>query len=145
MFAHILLPTDGSKLSEGAVFRGIELARQCGARVTGLYVAPEFHILSYQVDVIEDTEATWAVDRQVHADRFLAFINRTASEARVPCETLMEISDHPYQKICQTAEQRGCDLIGMASHGRKGMAGLLLGSETQRVLTHSRTPVIVWR
>jgi nucleotide-binding universal stress UspA family protein len=145
MFKHILLPTDGSKLSEGAIFRGIELARQVGASVTGLYVAPDFHILAYRLASIEDNKAEFAIDRAETATRYLDFISRIAAEARVPCDTVTEVSDHPYQVICRVVEKAGCDLIVMASHGRRGVVGLLLGSETQRVLTHTRVPVMVWR
>jgi nucleotide-binding universal stress UspA family protein len=145
MFTNILLPTDGSKASESAIFKGIELARLHRARVTGLYVMPEFHILSYRVETVEDTRAEFQRDCQLHAQRYLDFIERTAAEARVPCSLMKETGDHPHELICSTALKCNCDLVVMASHGRRGMAGLLLGSETQRVLTHTHIPVLIMR
>ncbi|MDR7271538.1 nucleotide-binding universal stress UspA family protein [Pelomonas saccharophila] len=145
MFKHILLPTDGSQFSERAVFRGIELAQQVGARVTGIYAAPEFHLLSYRAAELSESQDQFALDVQSHAEKYLAFIRDTASEAKVPCETLVERSDHPHDAICRAAKLRQCDLIVMASHGRRGLTGLILGSETQRVLAHTDVPVLVWR
>ena len=81
----------------------------------------------------------------MQANRNLAVLEKAAKDAGVPCETLCEIADHPYEAIIRIAEKRGCDLIMMASHGRRGVKGLLLGSETQKVLTHSLIPVLVHR
>ncbi|MCY4756826.1 universal stress protein [Pelomonas aquatica] len=145
MFKHILLPTDGSRFSERAVFCGIEMARQFGAKVTGIHAAPEFHVLSYRVAELSESREQFAADVLAHAQRYLDFVRATAAEARVRCETLMESSDHPHDAICQAATRLQCDLIVMASHGRRGLAGLLLGSETQRVLAHAEVPVLVWR
>lgn len=145
MFKHLLLPTDGSPLSESAILKGIEFARESGARVTGLHVSPRFHILTYRADMLEETRKAYAEDAKAHTERYLEFIARTAREAGVACETLNEISDSPYEAIIEAARTHGCDLIVMASHGRRGVAGLLMGSETQRVLTHSKIPVLVWR
>ena len=145
MFKHILLPTDGSQFSERAVFHGIELARQTGARVTGIYAAPEFHLLSYRATDLAESRDEFARDIQAHAEKYLAFVRETAGEAKVPCETLIEQCDRPHEAICRAAKARQCDLIVMASHGRRGLAGLILGSETQRVLAHTEVPVLVWR
>ena len=79
------------------------------------------------------------------ANEILARIQVMADEAGVPCQCVSLVSDHPYDAIIQAAEQNGCDLIMMASHGRRGLAGLLLGSETQKVLTHTNIPVLVYR
>jgi nucleotide-binding universal stress UspA family protein len=145
MFKHILLPTDGSRHSEQAVFRGVELARQVGAKVTGIYAAPEFHLLSYRLADLSETREQFSADVQKHAEQYLAFVSSVASEAKVACDTLIEPCDHPYDAICRAAKARGCDLIVMASHGRRGLTGLFLGSETQRVLAHADVPVLVWR
>ena len=145
MFKHLLLPTDGSPLSERAVIKGIELAAEQGARVTGIHVSPQFRVLTYRPDMLEETRDTYAQDSEVHAKRYLDFISKTAAESKVPCETLREISDEPFQAIINVARSRGCDLIVMASHGRRGIKGFLLGSETQRVLTHSDIPTLIWR
>ena len=72
-------------------------------------------------------------------------LSQAAGEAGVPCETEVVLSDYPYEAIIQLCESKGCDLIMMASHGRRGLQGLLIGSETQKVLTHSKTPVLVYR
>jgi len=145
MFKHVLIPTDGSPLSERAVLKGIELAAEQGARVTGIHVSPQFHILTYRPDMLEETRDTYAGDSEAHAKLYLDFISRTAAESKVPCETVRQISDEPFKAIIDTARQQGCDLIVMASHGRRGISGVLIGSETNRVLTHSGIPVLVWR
>ena len=144
MFKHLLLPTDGSPLSENAVLQGIQLAHVHGARVTGVHVSPRFHVLTYRTDMLEETRAEYERDSDVHAERYLAFITKAAAHSRVPCETLRERSDDVFQSIIDVARKRACDLIVMASHGRRGIGGVLLGSETQRVLTHSGIPVLVW-
>ena len=145
MFKHILLPTDGSVLSTGAVLKGVQIAKTLGARVTGLHVSPRFHILTYRTDMLEDTRAEYERDCREHAERHLAFVAKTAGESGVACETLHATSDDVYQAIIDTARQQQCDLIAMASHGRRGAGALLLGSETNRVLTHSAIPVLVLR
>lgn len=145
MFKHLLLPTDGSPLSEKAVLKGIQFAHSAGARVTGLYVGPRFHVLTYRTDMLEETRGEYTRDSQAHAERYLAFISKAAGESGVPCETTLQTSDDVSQSIIDVARERSCDLIAMASHGRRGIGGVLLGSETQRVLTHSDIPVLVWR
>ena len=145
MFKHLLLPTDGSPLSENSVLKGIQLARELGAHVTGVHVSPRFHVLSYRTDVLEETRGEYERDSKVHAERYLEFISKAAAESGVPCETQREISDDVFQTIIDVARSRGCDLIAMASHGRRGIGSLFLGSETQRVLTRSDVPVLVWR
>jgi nucleotide-binding universal stress UspA family protein len=143
MFKHILLPTDGSELSEAGIRKGIQFAKSIGARVTGFYAMPEFHIFTYRTEMLEDTREQFAKDCRVHADKYLAVIENGAKEAGVPCDTVRAISDHPHEAIVKTAEELGCDLIMMASHGRRGVRGLLLGSETYHVLTHTKLPVLV--
>ena len=145
MFKHILLPTDGSPLSEKAVRYGIELARTVGARVTGLHVSPRFHVLTYRADMLEETRAEYERDSQVHGERYLAFVSQAAAASGVSCDSLREIRDDVFQSIIDVARARTCDLIVMASHGRRGIAGVLLGSETHRVLIHSGIPVLVCR
>lgn len=145
MFKHLLLPTDGSELSESAIRKGVEVAQAINARITGLYVIPEFHIFTYRTEMLEDTRDEYAQDCEAHAAQYLGVIERAAREAGVPSEKATATHDHPYEAIIKTAEERGCDLIVMASHGRRGVQGVLLGSETQKVLTHSRIPVLVCR
>lgn len=145
MFRHILLPTDGSAASENAIEQSIRFAGEIGAKVTGIYVIPKFHVITTQTGMLEDTREQYEKDSEEYAKKYLAVIETAAREARIPCETMYVSSDHPYEEIIKAAEDGQCDLIAMASHGRRGMQGLLLGSETQKVLTHCRTPVLVYR
>jgi nucleotide-binding universal stress UspA family protein len=145
MFKHILLPTDGSKLSEMAIHKAVDFAKSIGAKVTGFHVIPQFHVFTYRTEMLEDTKEEFARDSRAHAEKYLAVIQDAAKQAGIRCETASTTSDHPYEAIIQAAETRGCDLIMMASHGRRGVQGILLGSETYKVLTHSRIPVLVCR
>jgi len=145
MFKHILLPTDGSNLSQVAIQKAVQLAKSIKAQITGISVVPEQKYYLYQTDIIVQENEETAKQHKRQAERNLAVIERAARGVGVPCETLCEIGDHPYETIIKVAEKRGCDLIMMASHGRRGLKGLLLGSETQKVLTHSRIPVLVHR
>jgi nucleotide-binding universal stress UspA family protein len=143
MFKHILIPIDGSELSEAAVQNGIQLARSLNAKVTGLHVVLPFHVFTTRTEMLEDTKGQYERESKIQAEQFLNFIKKTAQKAEVRCETEYATSDHPYETIIKTAENRGCDLIVMASHGRRGVQGVLIGSETQKVLTHTKTPVLV--
>lgn len=145
MFKHLLLPTDGSPLSERAVLEGLRLARGFRARVTAVHVVPEFHVLTYHVDMLEDTRDEFLADCKRQAEKFLAFVDKAAREEGVLCDTLMRVSDHPYEAIIDVAQMQGCDLVVMASHGQRGAKARLLGSETTKVLTHSAIPVLVYR
>ena len=145
MFKHVLLPTDGSPLSDDAIRMGVQLARTVNAKVTGFHVMPEFHVVTYKTEMLEDTRKEFARDSKVHAAHYLSAIKKAAEAAGVACETATATNDHPYEAIVNAAKRRKCDLIVMASHGRKGMQALLLGSETQKVLTHSHVPVLVCR
>jgi nucleotide-binding universal stress UspA family protein len=144
MFKHILLPTDGSELSEAAIRKGVQLAKSLGARITGFYAVPEFHVFTYQTEMLEDTKEQFVQDSRARAEQYLKMIAKTAQEAGVACETVRVTSDQPYEAILEAAQDKGCDLILMASHGRRGLRGVLLGSETQKVLTHAKLPVLVW-
>jgi nucleotide-binding universal stress UspA family protein len=95
--------------------------------------------------MLADTRNEHAPHARNHAERYLAFIDQAATDAAVLCETTWLVNDHPYEAIVNAAQERHCDLIVMASHGRRGMEGLLIGSETQKVLIHSRIPVLVYR
>ena len=145
MFSHVLLPTDGSALSEAANLEGIRLAKRSNLKVTGISVMPEFHVFTLNVMMLEDTKEQFLVETRKQAEKNLATLQRAAAEEGVSCETVVEVSDHPYEAIIRTADARGCDLILMASHGRRGVQGMLLGSETQKVLTHTKIPVLVYR
>lgn len=145
MFKHILLPTDGSASSDAAIQAGVRLARDMGARVTGVHVVPPFHTFTYRADMLEDTEEQYEKESEERARKVLLTIEQQAQECGVACDTVVVRSDDVYQAIIETANDRGCDLIAMASHGRRGVRAFLLGSDTQKVLTHSQLPVLVYR
>lgn len=145
MFKHILLPTDGSELSEIVIQKSIQFAKDINATVTGLHVSPQYRALTYHAEMLEETRERFAEASKANAAHFLAVIEKAANEAGVVCDTVYVVNDHPYEAIIKAAEQKGCDLIMMASHGRRGMQSLLIGSETQKVLTHTRIPVLVYR
>jgi nucleotide-binding universal stress UspA family protein len=146
MFKHILMPTDGSEHSERAVERGIELAKLCGAKVTGIHVMLDYRML-LAADDMPSAVVDESVDEQARAQaaRFLAFVQRTADAAGVPCDTLIAQGQHPYDAIVDTANERGCDLIVMTSRYRKGLASLIMGSEASRVLHRASIPVLTFR
>jgi nucleotide-binding universal stress UspA family protein len=145
MFKHVLLPTDGSKLSDKSIRHGIRLAKSLQAKVTALHVIPKYHTFTYQSDMLEASREDYTRASEKKAEEFLRHVKRVANSAGVECDTIHAMSDQPFKEIIRTAEKKDCDLILMASHGRKGIEGLLLGSETQKVLTHSKTPVLVYR
>lgn len=144
MFKHILLPTDGSPASEKAIRQCIPLAAESGARITALHVHPPFHMFTFNPDMLEDSVDNHETEATTRGAVHLQALLRAAREANVPCDTLEVSAEHPYEAIVQAAEEHHCDLIAMASHGHKGIKGLLLGSETQKVLTHARKPVLVF-
>jgi nucleotide-binding universal stress UspA family protein len=146
MFKNILIPTDGSEQSQRAVRLGVELAKVHDARITGIHVIPDYHLLiAYEGAFDPVTEERIEEEAKARAETYLAHVRQTATEAGIPCSTVCETSDHPYDAILRTAETNGCDLILMTSHGRKGLAAVLLGSETRKVLTHTKVPVLVVR
>lgn len=145
MFTHVLLAVDGSPLSEAAFHKAIAFARDARARTTALRVAPNYHVLTFQTEMLTDTRERFTQEAQQESAKYLQRIAGEANAAGVTCDTVYAVSDHPYEAIIKTAEDRGCDLIVMASHGRRGVQGLLIGSETLKVLTHSKIPVLVYR
>ena len=145
MFKHILLPTDGSKLSEKSVKEGIRMAKSLHASVTALHVIPKIHAFAYQLNMLESTQDQYADESAEAAMTYLAFVQKVAKAAGVDCDVVHVTSDKPFKAIIDTAKKKKCDLIMMASHGRRGVEGFLLGSETQKVLTHSQIPVLVCR
>jgi len=145
MFKHILIPTDGSELSEAAIQKGIEFAKNINAKVTGFCVIPELHFFSYETEIPADVKQRVAGQSRALAEKHLAVVATAAQKAGVTCSTAHVINDLPYDAIVKAAEEKGCDLIMMASHGRRGVSGILIGSETQKVLTHSKIPVLVYR
>jgi nucleotide-binding universal stress UspA family protein len=143
MYTNILIATDGSELAGNAVQHGIDLAMRIGAKVTVLTVSPPFHVFTTDTQMIEDTAAQYQARMNQYADKILSPVAHLAQAAGVVCETVHVEHEHPYQAIIDTAASRGCDLIVMASHGRRGISAIVLGSETVKVLTHSKIPVLV--
>jgi nucleotide-binding universal stress UspA family protein len=145
MFKHFLLPTDGSKASKLGIRKAMAFAQEAKARVTGVFVSQPFHMITYQVEMIEDTRAIYEKQARDNAQSYLSEIDRIAREFGVSCETKLVEADQIYGAIIDTAQRQDCDLIVMSSHGRRGVQALLLGSETQKVLTHTDIPVLVLR
>ena len=147
MFKHLLVPTDGSEFSQAAVRQAVAFAKGVGARVTAFYVKPP-HPVHYYVEGVEfnfpSPNPYDEIDEQ-EAQRILGFVDGLCQEAGVECQKLALASDVIHDAIIDAANQGGCDLICMASHGRRGLSALLLGSETTKVLTHSKIPVLVLR
>jgi len=146
MYKHLLVPTDGSPLSLKAARSAAKLAGGLGARITALYVIPPFSLPGTGDAVmfhVAHDEREYQRGMRKHADGALAKV--AAAAGRVRCDTVSTLHEHPWAAIIEAASSRKCDLIVMASHGRRGLAGLLLGSETRKVLTHSKTPVLVCR
>jgi len=148
MFKHIMVCTDGSKLSDRAVDAAIALAKELGARLTGFHATDAYPINAfseYAVVAGSITPQMWAADQKKHAERILNKIEAKAKKAGVDCDTRFNTDLDPHTAIIAAAKKNRCDLIVMASHGRRGIQGLVLGSETNKVLTHSKIPVLVYR
>ena len=140
MYRHILIPIDGSELAEHGVAHGLALAKSLGAKVSVIFVVEPFSEMTGRfLEVVaryaelRKEQATGALDRAANA----------AKEAGVSCETIQVENRHPHQAIIAAAEDKGCDLIVMSSHGRSGLSMLLIGSVTNKVLTQAQTPVLV--
>ena len=145
MYHHILIPTDGSPLSTVAVEHSMDFARDANAKVTVLTVVSPFDAFSTDAVGLADTRADYERRARMQAAQILTDAQLKAKARGVPCEVEQLESDSPYDVIIKTADKRGCDLIAMASHGRRGVAAIVLGSETLKVLTHSKIPVLVYR
>lgn len=147
MFKHILVPTDGSDLSRKTVERAIEYASESHAKITFFFAQQDYPMPMYGEGalLVPVTPDQFVEATRAEAERILADSKAKAAEKGVEAETETSVSDLPYEAIIAAARKHGCDMIFMASHGRKGVAGFLLGSETQKVLTHSDIPVLVFR
>lgn len=147
MFTHILVPTDGSQLSTQTVRRAIQFAGESGAKITFYFAKPDYPLALYAEGLAFAPQSMDEFSKiaEEQADGILAECEKLAQAAGVKCGKVSTVSNLPYQGIIDTAAAQGCDLIFMASHGRRGVSGVLLGSETHKVLTHSRIPVLVCR
>jgi nucleotide-binding universal stress UspA family protein len=147
MYKRLLVATDGSELSTKAVGSAVELAAAIGAELVALYVVPHYPVsyfeggISISTDDVSRTEKRWAEDGQAIVDQ----VQQTAAAKGVSAKGVTLRSGLVAESILSTASKQACDLIVMASHGRKGIQRVLLGSETQQVLTHSSIPVLVLR
>jgi nucleotide-binding universal stress UspA family protein len=147
MFKHLLVPTDGSNLSTRTVARAITFAKEAGARITFFYAKPDYPVSFYGEGALVDptTPDKFAELTDSQSQNILSTALTQARAEGVECDGTSTTSDIPYDAIINAANANACDLIFMASHGRRGISGLLLGSETHKVLTHSNIPVLVFR
>lgn len=147
MFKHVLVPTDGSEFSQSTVRRAVSFAKEAGARITAYYAKPEFPVTYYGEGVLIDTTTPeqFAILAEEQAQKILSYVESLCQEAGVNFTKLTSTTDIPYEGIIEAAETNDCDLIFMSSHGRRGLSGLILGSETNKVLTHTKIPVLVFR
>jgi len=145
MYQHLLIPTDGSELAERAVTHGLSLAKFVGAKVTVIIVVEQFGAWVPPFGGRAAAEEFVRHSEQIkkHAATVLEHVANAAKQAGVPCDTVQVEDMQPYEAIIATATNRGCDLIVMASHGRSGLSAMVLGSVTNKVLTHAKTPVLV--
>lgn len=147
MFKHILVPTDGSPLSCDTVLRAISFAGETGARLTFFHAEKAFPVMYLGMGAIFDAHAPTRFHEMNDsiAHEILDAAEAQAQAAGVECSKFVLYSAEPWEAIAEAAQRKDCDLIFMASHGRRGVGALLLGSETQKVLTHSRIPVLIHR
>jgi nucleotide-binding universal stress UspA family protein len=145
MYKHILLPVDGSDFGMGSIPYAINLAKAVGARLTALNVSIPYAAIVSGALAARFPEEDYLKGTHDTAAGNLKKVEAIATAAGVPYKGFHAFHLHPWESIIETAKEQGCDLIVMASHGRRGLAGLLLGSETKKVLTHTTTPVLVWR
>jgi len=145
MYKHILIPTDGSELSDKAIRHGVALAKAVDAKVTGITVTTPFHVIAMDPETLTDTADTYKKRTTALTAKYLKRVNDAAAAAGVSCAVIHVEHEHPYRAIIDAAKKNGCDLVAMASHGRHGLSAVVLGSVTVKVLTHSNIPVLVYR
>jgi len=147
MYKQILVATDGSKLSAKAVAQAIDLAQTIGAGLTAFYASPDYPLPAYSDGVAFEpmSRKEYAALCKKEADKILGAVAMKAESAGLECNTVHAIAASPWEAILAATRKNKCDAIVMASHGRRGVSALLLGSETQKVLTHSKVPVLVVR
>jgi nucleotide-binding universal stress UspA family protein len=147
MFKKILLPTDGSQLSRKSVKKGVEFAKSINARVVGFFSPEDYRAMLYSEYIPPSllSQEEFEANTRKAAEKQLAFVEKTAKAAGVPYEGYYVASIVPWEAIVEAAQKKKCDLIFMASHGRTGLGALVLGSQTTKVLTHTKIPVMVYR
>jgi nucleotide-binding universal stress UspA family protein len=147
MFKNILIPTDGSPLSQKAVVQGVALAKSVGAKVTAFFAAPPATPIVYR-DHLPVGYATPGEHEEMirkTAAKYLGVVERAAKKAGISCESVHVTSDYPEECILKVAQKKKCDLIVMATHGQGGLRGMFIGSVTQKVLNQAKIPVMVFR
>ena len=147
MFKHILVPTDGSELSQKAVQKAISFAKEIDAKITFFCAVPQFPVMYYGLGAIFDSHSILDFEEESKSvcNEILNKAKEIANNEGVNSETYYLISDYPFEAILEATKQKECDLIFMASHGKKGVNEFFLGSETNKVLSHSNIPVLVYR
>jgi nucleotide-binding universal stress UspA family protein len=148
MYKHIMLPIDGSELSFKAVNECFAFAKSIGAKVTALHVVPNVSInvpVGFTSDLVHQIEKEREEEYMKSGRKMLADLEARARSNSIECDNLVVPGNNPYEQIISNAEKNDCDLIMMASHGRRGLNAVLLGSETVKVLTHTKIPVLVVR
>lgn len=147
MFRNFLVPTDGSELSERAIVAAVSFAKESGAKITFLHAKPDYAASLYGESALVQVAAPELLYEMTErrARDILSKASAIATAAGVPSVSFSETADKPYEAIIATAKRENCDLILIASHGRGGVSGVLLGSETHKVLAHCKLPVLVYR
>jgi nucleotide-binding universal stress UspA family protein len=147
MYRRILVATDGSRLSDKAVTHAVHLARAVGAELVAFHASPDYRFSSLAEGTVRNivSRADYEAAAAKEAQKFLDDVQREAQAAGVECTTAHEVAVSPWEAILKAARKSKAEAIVMASHGRHGLSALLLGSETQKVLAHSKLPVTVVR
>ncbi len=147
MFKNVLIPTDGSRLSLKAALKGVKMAKALGAKIVAFYAAPPATPVEYKgvfpVRIMTPEQHEKIIEEA--AAKYLGAIEEAARKAGVPCTSVHETNDFPADAIVAAARRYKCDLIYMGAHGKRGLTGVLLGSQTQKVLANAKVPVIVDR
>lgn len=145
MLDNVLIPTDGTELSAKAAAYGVQLAKKLGAKVTAVTVtAPAEAIMVGEVQVVRHP-AEYEQRVATESAKMLDVVASLAKAAGVPCETVQARDELPWHGILQTAKAKSADVIVIASHGRRGLSAMVIGSETQKVVNHSSIPVMIYR
>jgi nucleotide-binding universal stress UspA family protein len=146
MYSRILLPTNGSELCDAAVDEGVRFAKDSHATIVAFHAIPaSFYVAFTEFGPAEPLQDQFEKDAQLRGEGLIAKVAERCGELDVPCESFTLVNDHAWEAIIEAAQTKRCDLIFMASHGRRGLSALLLGSETMKVLTHTKIPVLVYR
>ena len=147
MFKNILIPTDGSPLSQKAVVQGVALAKSVGAKVTAFFAAPPATPIVYRDHLPVGYATPGEREEMIRktAAKYLGVVERSAKQAGIWSNPSTCTSDYPEEGILKVAQKKKCDLIVMATHGQSGLRGMFIGSVTQKVLNQAKIPVMVFR